>query len=380
MRKKNTQPQLANYFHSRGKALGMPVSASFELTARCNFNCPMCYVHLTPEQVEAAGRELTAQEWIQLAREARDRGLIFALLTGGEPLVRKDFFEIYKGMKELGLVISINSNGSMLQGEILEKFLEDPPSRFNISLYGGSNETYRNMCGIPAYDRVKENIRALRQAGVDVSLNLSITPYNCQDLAQIYADAVELDVNVRASSYMYPPVRVNDEAYGCGNRLSPTEAAQKEVEWDRIRFSDEEFAFRANNIIHLAGKEQEGCPLEEGEGITCRAGSTSLWVTWDGKMTPCGMMTGPVVYPVRDGFSAAWDALRAETDAIRMPAQCSTCDHKDVCSVCAAVSFTETGRYDGLPTYICEKTREMVRITREHYEEIKRNDHQEGIH
>ena len=380
MRKKNTQPQLANYFHTRGKALGMPISASFELTARCNFNCPMCYVHLTPEQVEATGRELTAQEWIQLAREARDRGLIFALLTGGEPLVRKDFFEIYKGMKELGLVISINSNGSMLQGEILEKFLEDPPSRFNISLYGGSNETYRSMCGIPAYDRVKENIRALRQAGVDVSLNLSITPYNCQDLAQIYADAVELDVNVRASAYMYPPVRVNGEVYGSNKRLSPTEAAQKEVEWDRLRFSDEEFALRADNIIHLMGKEQEGCPLEEGEGITCRAGSTTFWVTWDGKMTPCGMMTGPVVYPVRDGFDAAWDALRAETAAIRMPAQCSTCDHKDVCSVCAAVSFTETGRFDGQPTYICEKTREVVRITRENYEEIKKNDHQEGIH
>ena len=372
MRKQNTQPQLANYFHARGKKLGMPVSGSFELTARCNFNCPMCYVHLTQEQVDAAGRELTAQEWLEIAREARDRGMIFALLTGGEPLVRKDFFEIYKGMKELGLVISINSNGSMLRGEILEKFLEDPPTRFNISLYGGSNETYRNMCGIPAYDRVKENIRALRQAGVDVSLNLSITPYNCHDLERIYADAVELDVNVRASSYMYPPVRINGEVYGCGNRLSPTEAARKDVEWDRIRFSDEEYAFRADNIIHLANMEKDGCPLEEGEGISCRAGSTSFWITWDGKMTPCGMMTTPVTDPVRDGFGAAWDALREKTAALRLPVQCSSCEYKDVCSVCAAVCFTETGRFDGKPDFICEKTREMVRITRENYEEIKK--------
>ena len=145
-------------------------------------------------------------------------------------------------------------------------------------------------------------------------------------------------------------------------------------------FTDEDFAVRADNIIHLAGREQEGCPLEEGEGISCRAGSTTFWVTWDGKMTPCGMMTAPVVYPARDGFGAAWDALRAETAALRMPVECTACDHKDVCSACAAVCFTETGRFDGVPTYICEKTREMVRITREHYEEIKRNDHQEGIH
>ena len=372
MRKQNTEAQLSQYFHAKGKMLGLPISGSFELTARCNFNCPMCYVHMTQEQVDAAGKELTAQQWLEIAREARDRGMIFALLTGGEPLVRKDFFEIYRGMKELGLLIAVNSNGSMLQGEILQKFLEDPPIRFNISLYGGSNETYRNMCGIPAYDRVKENIRALRQAGVDVSLNLSITPYNCQDLAQIYADAVELDVNVRASAYMYPPVRVNGEVYGCGVRLSPTEAAGKEVEWDLLRFSDEEFAIRAENIVNLVKQDQGGCPLEEGDGITCRAGSTTFWVTWDGKMTPCGMMTTPVVYPVRDGFGAAWESLRAQTAALRMPSQCASCDHKDVCGVCAAVCFTETGRFDGLPTFICEKTHEMVRITGEKYEEKKK--------
>ena len=89
-------------------------------------------------------------------------------------------------------------------------------------------------------------------------------------------------------------------------------------------------------------------------------------------MTPCGMMTNPVVYPVRDGFNAAWDELRAQTAALRMPSACSACDYKDVCSVCAAVCYTETGRFDGQPTFVCEKTRELVRITGEKYEEIKK--------
>ena len=118
---KNVEPSVSVYLHSMGKRNGMPISGNFELTARCNFNCPMCYVHMTEEQVNASGRELTAAQWLDIAKAARDRGMIFALLTGGEPLVRKDFFEIYKGMKELGLVISINSNGSMLRGEILER-------------------------------------------------------------------------------------------------------------------------------------------------------------------------------------------------------------------------------------------------------------------
>ena len=125
MVKKQTEPYLATYLHQRGYAQGIPISGVFELTGRCNFSCPMCYVHDTGENRE--GRELTAEQWLDIAREARDMGMVFALLTGGEPLLRKDFFQIYRGMKELGLMVSINSNGSLLHGEILEQLLLDPP-------------------------------------------------------------------------------------------------------------------------------------------------------------------------------------------------------------------------------------------------------------
>lgn len=364
MKAKQTEPYIATYLHQKSRRLGLPIAGNFELTARCNFNCPMCYVHQTPEQIAASGRkELTAQQWLQLAKEARDQGMIFVLLTGGEPLVRKDFFEIYRGMKDMGLMISINSNGSMLEGAVFEEFLKDPPFRFNISLYGGSDETYRNMCGLPAYTRVKENIRSLRQAGVVVNLNLSITPYNCADLEQIYRDALELDVNVKASSYMYPPVRINGQVYGCGNRLSAEEAARWSVRWDQLRFSEEEFRLRAQNMQQRILDCREGCPVEADEGVRCRAGSTSFWVTWDGKMLPCGMMTEPVVYPLENGFTAAWEALRTATAAIRTPSECTACEHRDMCGVCAAVCFTETGRFDGLPEYICQKTRCQAEMT-----------------
>lgn len=370
MNKTSTEPYISTYLHTKGRRLGLPIAGNFELTARCNFNCPMCYVHLTTEQLEKSGRkELSAEQWLKIAKDARDKGMIFVLLTGGEPLVRKDFFEIYRGMKELGLLISINSNGSMLRGEILEEFLKDPPFRFNISLYGGSNETYQNMCGIPAYDRVKENIRALRAAGVQVSLNLSITPYNCGDLARIYADAKELGVNVKASSYMYPSVRVNGEQYGCGNRLAAADAARCAVQWDELRFTEEEFNLRAQNMQKMVDEFPDGCPAETDQGVRCRAGSSSFWLTWDGKMLPCGMMTTPVAYPLEVGFETAWEQIKAETGKIHTPLECVGCDHKDICGVCAAVCYTETGRFDGVPTYVCEKTREQVRITQEVYAE-----------
>ena len=371
MNGRSTEPFISTYLHLKGRKLGLPIAGNFELTARCNFNCPMCYVHMTEEQVAASGKELTAAQWLDIARQAKERGMIFALLTGGEPLMRKDFFEIYQGMKEMGLLISINTNGSMISGPVLERFLQDPPCRFNISLYGGSNETYRNMCGRPAYDQVKENIRALRQAGVSVSLNLSITENNRGDLKQIYADAVELGVNVRASNYMYPPVRVNGEQYGCGYRMTAEEAAKCGVEWDLLRFSEEEFAQRAQGMERLADLDLEGCPMEEGEGIRCRAGTSSFWVTWDGRMLPCGMMTQPSIDLMELGFEAAWDQLRAVVSGIRSPAACSSCSHKEVCGVCAAMCLTETGRFDGVPEYVCEKAQHTVRLTKQAFAERK---------
>ena len=372
MNKNNTEPYISTYLHNKGRKLGIPIAGNFELTARCNFNCPMCYVHMTQEQLKASGREeLTAQQWLEIARAAKDRGMVFALLTGGEPLVRKDFFEIYDGMREMGIMISINSNGSMLKGDVLEHFLEAPPVRFNISLYGGSNETYRKMCGLSAYDQVKENIRRLRQAGVDVSLNLSITPYNKDDLEQIYWDAMELDVNVRASSYMFPSVRVNGEEYGCGNRLSCQESAKYSVVWDALRLTEEDFAARAEALMRLKNVKEDGCPLEEGEGVRCRAGSTAFWMTWDGKMLPCGMMTTPVAYPLEVGFDKAWDQIRAETAKIRTPAKCVNCEYKELCTACAAAYFAETGRFDGVPRYVCDRTAAIVEQTRKVYEERK---------
>lgn len=361
----NNEPYLSTYLHAKGRRQGFPVAGNFEITARCNFNCPMCYVHQTPEQIRTSGkRELSADQWLELAKQARDMGMVFALLTGGEPLVREDFFEIFHGMKKMGLMVSVNSNGALLQGENLERILEDPPFRFNISLYGGSDETYRTMCGIPAYTRVRENIRALRSAGVNVSLNLSITPYNCEDIERIYRDAVDMDVNVKASAYMYPPVRINGEKYGVGNRLSPEDAAKYSVRWDYLRFTPEEFAARAQNMNRCVGNPDDDCVAETGEGIQCRAGSTSFWITWDGVMMPCGMMTTPATRPLEVGFPQAWEIVKNATAQIRLPAKCTSCTYHDICGVCPAVCYGETGAFDHVPQYVCEKTKAELEWTR----------------
>lgn len=365
---RSSEPVLSTYLHAKGAYSGIPVGGNFELTARCNFNCPMCYIHLSNEEVEKRGTELTAQQWIRLAEQARDRGLVFALLTGGEPLVRQDFFEIYGAMKEMGLLVAVNSNGSTLQGENLQKLIEDPPHRINVSLYGGSAETYQTMCGHNAFDRVVENIRQLKSAGIDVRINASLTPYNYQDLEKIYAISQELNTVLKVSSYMYPPIRVHGD---CGHRLSPEEAARVAVQWDQLRFSQEQFMERAANYQKLIPVEDRECSADPDTGVRCRAGSTAFWITWDGRMLPCGMMPGPETFPVEVGFDAAWDTLRAETAKLPNPSKCTGCKYQPLCSVCSAVCVTETGRFDGVPEYVCRMTEETVLRTCQAYEERK---------
>lgn len=362
--KKRSEPYIATYLHSKGRKLGLPIAGTFELTARCNFNCPMCYVHMSAEEVAEKGRELTAKEWITIAEAAKAKGMVFALLTGGEPFVRKDFFEIYGAMKKMGILISINSNGSMLDGEILERLLADPPTRMNISLYGGCEETYMNMCGLPMYQKVLNNIIRLKEAGVNVSLNLSITPYNCQDLEKIYEIIEKYQVNVRASSYMYPPIRLEKETSGYGHRLSPVESAKYSVQWDRLRFLEEEFKIRAESMKRLVSVDSNECYIdnqETVEGVKCRAGTSSFWITWDGQMRPCGMMPEPTTHPLKDGFDKAWRELREATLKIRRPDKCTKCEKEKVCGVCAAVCVAETGKFDQVPVYMCERTDEIVR-------------------
>ncbi len=372
MNKRPTEPYLATYFHKLGREKGLPIAGNFELTGRCNFNCPMCYVHTSdPENIK---KELTAEQWISLAESAVKNGMIFCLLTGGEPFVRKDFFEIYGALKKMGVLVSINSNGSLLDGEIRQRLLDDPPLRLNVSIYGSSNDTYKNMCGTPSFDKVIENVKALKKGGIDVRANLSITPYNVDDIEEIIKICNENNILIKASSYMYPPIRIGDGECDRFSRLTAEQSAAATLKWDLSRFTPEEFKLRAESMIKFGKRPDSDCPTELDSGVSCRAGSTSFWVTYDGKMTPCGMMPTPVTEPMKTGFEEAWRTLTKATSEIRLPGKCAGCKFKEMCGVCAAICFSETGSFDKAPEYSCKQTEHLYRLTLEKYERLKEEE------
>jgi radical SAM protein with 4Fe4S-binding SPASM domain len=110
----------------------------------------------------------------------------------------------------------------------------------------------------------------------------------------------------------------------------------------------------------MAAPEVRECSADLDEGVACRAGYSSFWMTWDGRMLPCGMMPGPEAFPLKEGFTAAWEHIKKETRKIRLPKECAACAKREACAACAAVCVTETGKFDGVPEYMCRMTEEIL--------------------
>lgn len=338
---------------------GIPLLGTFELTPRCNFQCKMCYVRLTPAEMEHFGRERTAEEWLNLGRTAFDAGMAFLLLTGGEPLLRPDFPQIYEGLAKLGLSISLNTNGTLLSEEIQALFLRYPPAQVNITLYGTTRFTYEALCGnADGFDRVKQALHWLKLHNILVNLNATLTPQNVNEWAAMEAFAAGEQLNYRPTVYVFPPARRS----GVDNfaRLSAEEIGKMLAVKELARSTPERIAHFLQEIDNASPEMRPA----EGETPRCYAGKSQFWVAWNGKMTPCGMLNFPQSDPFATSFQEAWEAIKTETAQIRLCPDCVTCAHRKICATCAAVNHAETASFSDRPEYMCRMTQAFVETLR----------------
>lgn len=102
---------------NRAKEKKVPINGSLELLPLCNMNCDMCYVRLSREEMERKGRLCTADEWLEIGRQMKESGVLFLLLTGGEPLLFPDFKRMYLELRGMGFILTINTNGTLIDEE-----------------------------------------------------------------------------------------------------------------------------------------------------------------------------------------------------------------------------------------------------------------------
>ncbi|MCR5665890.1 MAG: radical SAM protein [Eubacterium sp.] len=344
-----------------------PISAGIELLPLCNMDCDMCFVRLGTEEMKRAGSVHSADEWLKLAENMQKAGTLFLMLTGGEPLLYPEFKRLYRSLKQMGFVITVNTNGTLIDDEWADFFAQYPPRRMNITLYGADADTYRSLCHYEdGYEKAIRAIQLLRDRKVDVKINVSMVKDNQDDIQKLITYADEVGAGISIDTYMYPAVRERERKYDDQVRVDAKEAARGKL--DFLRTTTEREQYQEILREHIMRKHETEAEQSVEMKMNCQAGKTSFAVNWQGFMRPCVMMTQPS-YPVFEmDFLDAWKKLSKELDKIRLGEDCASCEYRKVCSICPAKAYWETGSIKKKPEYLCRYTKELFCLMEKEWE------------
>lgn len=363
---------LSDYLYKKASQQKVPLFGTFELSPVCNFSCKMCYVRKTMAQIHKDGKSLIPWEkWLELARQCREEGMLYLLLTGGEPFLYPGFRELYSRLHEMGFLIYINTNGTMIDEETVLWLKKQAPCRVNITLYGASPETYRRICGhSDGYDRAMSAIRMLKDAGIAVVINASMIPENGDDLEAIVETGKSLNINTRVATYMFPPMRRSREEGD--SRFSPEESAAIYLRKLRCTMKPEAYCqmLQRHDALDTAAQTDDWGTHDE--FMRCRAGRSSFWVNWEGNMTACGMLDFPLkTRPFEKPFRECWQNLTECVRSTPVLKGCSGCSKREVCNPCVAMIYGETGTVDEKAPYMCQLAESILKQMKQELEEMK---------
>src|SRR5947207_5907704 len=185
-----------------------PVEVSIEVSRRCPSDIHHCYYNLPMGDLAARNRELTKDEYEKILDELADMGVIWLLFTGGEIFARKDFLEIYTYAKQKGFLITLFTNGILINEKIADYLREYPPFAIEITLYGRTRETYEALTQLPgSYDRCMRGIHLLLDRGLPLKLKTVGTRVNAHEVVSMRQFAEqELGIDFKFDSLLNPRI------------------------------------------------------------------------------------------------------------------------------------------------------------------------------
>lgn len=335
-----------------------PISGNLELLPLCNMQCDMCFVRLDHSEMVRKGRLRTADEWLSLGNEMKEAGVLFLQLTGGEPLIYPDFKKVYLGLKKMGMILTINTNGTLIDEEMAGFLNQNKPRRVNVTLYGGDEGTYQRLCHYSGgFEKAIHGIQLLKAHGIDVKMNISMVEENKNDWEKIVALSRELDVPLDINTYMYPATRERDKPYDYETRMKPEEAGELWLKIYREQVGEEAYRrFAEENLAKIVDVQ----PVENAGADRCRAGKSAFVVNWQGELRACIMMNQPSAPVFEMGFETAWQQIVEAVEQIRLSSKCGSCRLRQACAVCMASTLLETGDFKDAPDYLCQYTKCIV--------------------
>jgi radical SAM protein with 4Fe4S-binding SPASM domain len=344
------------------------LSLELEITARCNNDCRHCYINLPADDRRAKSQELTLEEIGRLADEAVSLGALWGLLTGGEPLLREDFSDIYMLLKKKGLLLTVFTNACLIGERHARLFKSYPPREIEVSVYGVTRETYEAVTRKPGSFRAfKKGLDLLIDNGIKVRLKAMLMRSNVHEFPAIAAFCRE-----RTKDYFrFDPLlhlrydgneKRNEEIRA--ERLSAAEiAAIERNDPERFRVLKEKCAdLITPDAAHTACGHLFHCGAGEGQGT----------ISYDGWFKLCSSLCHPAcVYNLRKGRLAdAYLKFVREIREMRSSRpdflkRCRTCSLLNLCHWCPAHAALETGELDAPVDYFCEVAHARARSLKE---------------
>lgn len=318
---------------------GIPISGTFELTPRCNFNCKMCYVHLKPEQIPQHGRELTAAEWLRIAREAKEAGTTWLCITGGEPLLHPEFETIWRGLSQMGFFLTLQTNGSLISDKMAKLLEECPPRQVKITLYGSNDRVYREVCGVEdGFTRVNDGIHTLMSMGIPVTLVSTVIRQNADDVEQMAYYAYRHRLHWSVTGSVKPSLRGAE-----------TDAAAVRLEEKNQPITEKQLEYR---LQHPIAPDRKPCTY-------CKDYRLGYWITWNGEMRFCSFLDEPHIPVWELSLRDAWSQLLHYQEQLEWPSECHSCEARTVCMKCMGTLAAESGGVDRVPIEYCRTVRQM---------------------
>lgn len=306
----------------------IPLFGGFELTSRCNFNCKMCYVHDNSK----FPNELSTNQWKRIFDDAIDAGMMFALLTGGECLLREDFEELYLYLYQKGVLVSVNTNASLIDEKVADFFASHIPERIQISVYGSNEDAYYNVTERNSFDKVMRSIKLLVERNLVPDLAITPSSFMKEDFENILRIVQDLKCPYTITFNLFPPRNGEciHDYYLSTNEKIALKRIYRDIRHLPIR--------KPSSAAPEPGKDGNQCET----GMPCNAGTIRFVVTSTGQMIPCMSIPEISIDVLKNSFEVCWNYISSTMKKVLQPEACNKCIYKKKCFRCPVT------RFDGL--------------------------------
>jgi radical SAM protein with 4Fe4S-binding SPASM domain len=305
---------------------------------------------------------MTTGDVQRILDQLADLGSLEITLTGGEPLLRRDFAALYRYAREKGFLVSLFTNATLVNGEMIALLSEFPPLRVDVSVYGATEETYEKITRKPgSYRACMEGLSRLADAGIALSLKTVLMRWNLHEFGDLERLAASFNARFRHDTALFP--RLDGDRTPIGFRVSPEEAVERDLSGDTrkaqwFRLCERAASRERTDRLYFCGAGRSGCHINA-----------------YGRMQPC-LMTAAMGHDARSlGVAEAWRKVQGSVrgkNAERQSA-CRRCERRHLCLNCPGYALMEVGDEAGIVPYLCA----TARLRHERLNDAERNRERE---